>query len=322
MALVHFGCRNALNLYREVSFFHEACNRILSAGLIYSNDLPGEARLDESILVRHAANGDTATWEALMLLYQEAVFRLAYLLLGDPDDAEDIAQESFLRAWRSLRSFDASRPLRLWLLSITANLSRNRRRSVGRYFAALMRIFRTEPVPAPQQIPVTMMPVTATPLAATSSLITLLEEMSGETTLTGAQRLAGYPILLPSYPTDLGESNRVFVQDAGDPMTILVWIDPQKPDQESISLHFIPERSWVVKKVAPVNIEETSVNGHYAVWTIGPYLLRLRNGDMDVAHMVDGHVLIWEEDGITYRLETDLPLDEEVKIAESLKPIP
>ena len=101
--------------------------------------------MDESTLVRHAANGDAAAWESLMVAHQEAVFRLAYLLLGDPDDAEDVAQDSFLRAWKHLKSFDAARPLRPWLLSITANLARNRRRSAGRYFAALMRAFRDEP---------------------------------------------------------------------------------------------------------------------------------------------------------------------------------
>lgn len=101
--------------------------------------------MDESAVVRHAANGDAAAWESLVGIHQEAVFRLAYLLLGDPDEAEDAAQESFLRAWRHLRSFDAARPLRPWLLSITANLARNRRRSAGRYFAALVRAFRDEP---------------------------------------------------------------------------------------------------------------------------------------------------------------------------------
>jgi RNA polymerase sigma-70 factor (ECF subfamily) len=80
-----------------------------------------------------------------MVLHQEAVFRLAYLLLGDPDDAQDVAQEAFLRAWRHLLTFDATRPLRPWLLSISANLARNRRRSAGRYIAALMRAFRDEP---------------------------------------------------------------------------------------------------------------------------------------------------------------------------------
>ncbi len=101
--------------------------------------------MDESTLIRYAADGDAAAWESLMLLYQEPVFRLAYLLLGDPDDAQDTAQESFLRAWKHFKRFDPTRPLRPWLLSITANLARNRRRAAGRYLAALMRAFRDEP---------------------------------------------------------------------------------------------------------------------------------------------------------------------------------
>ena len=102
--------------------------------------------MEEAALVRHAVNGDAAAWESLVEIHQEAVFRLAYLLLGDPDDAKDIAQEAFLRAWRHLRRFDTTRPLRPWLLSIAANLARNRRRSAGRYLTALMRSFREEPV--------------------------------------------------------------------------------------------------------------------------------------------------------------------------------
>jgi RNA polymerase sigma-70 factor (ECF subfamily) len=101
--------------------------------------------VDESTLVRHAANGDAAAWEPLVLAHQEAVFRLAYLLLGDPDDADDVAQETFLRAWKHLERFDTTRPLRPWLLSIAANLASNRRRSAGRYLAALTRAFRNEP---------------------------------------------------------------------------------------------------------------------------------------------------------------------------------
>jgi RNA polymerase sigma-70 factor (ECF subfamily) len=80
-----------------------------------------------------------------MLAHQTAVFRLCYLLLGDPDDAEDVAQETFLRAWKHLKGFDVARPLRPWLLSIASNLASNRRRAAGRYFAALMRAFRDEP---------------------------------------------------------------------------------------------------------------------------------------------------------------------------------
>ena len=104
--------------------------------------------MDESTLVRRAANGDATAWEPLVLAHQEAVFRLCYLLLGDPDDAEDVAQETFLRAWNHLTRFDPARPLRPWLLSIASNLTSNRRRSAGRYVSALMRAFRNEPAPS------------------------------------------------------------------------------------------------------------------------------------------------------------------------------
>ena len=87
-----------------------------------------------------------AAWEPLMLAHQEAVFRLSYLLLGDPDDADDVAQETFLRAWKHLGRFDPARPLRPWLLSIASHLASNRRRSAGRYVSALVRAFQSEPV--------------------------------------------------------------------------------------------------------------------------------------------------------------------------------
>ena len=103
--------------------------------------------MDESTLIQRAAGGDTSAWEPLVGAHQETVFRLSYLLLGDPDEAEDIAQETFLRAWRHLRRFDPTRPLRPWLIAIATNLAKNRLRSVGRYIAALTRAFQNEPPP-------------------------------------------------------------------------------------------------------------------------------------------------------------------------------
>jgi RNA polymerase sigma-70 factor (ECF subfamily) len=101
--------------------------------------------LDETTLIQRATNGEAAAWEPLMLAHQEPVFRFAYLFLGDADDAEDITQETFLRAYHNLKRFDPTRPLRPWLLSIAANLAKNRHRSAARYLAALTRSFRAEP---------------------------------------------------------------------------------------------------------------------------------------------------------------------------------
>jgi len=100
--------------------------------------------LDETILIQRATQGEASAWEPLMLAHQESVFRFAYLFLGDPDDAEDVTQETFLRAYHNLKRFDPARPLRPWLLSITSNLARNRYRSVARYLSALTRSFRAD----------------------------------------------------------------------------------------------------------------------------------------------------------------------------------
>lgn len=101
--------------------------------------------MNEMELVQRAMQGDTTAWEPLVLANQEPVFRLAYLFLKDADEAQDVAQETFLRAYRMLRHFDPSRPLRPWLLGIASNLARNRIRSAGRYLAAMIRGYRLSP---------------------------------------------------------------------------------------------------------------------------------------------------------------------------------
>jgi hypothetical protein len=188
----------------------------------------------------------------------------------------------------------------------------------------VVRIFRAEPTPpAPpnQEFPATLVPVTATPGATSQPLIPMLERLAGEMTLEQAQQAVEYPILLPSYPPDLGQPDHIFVQDADGAMAILVWIDSQQPDDVLISLHFVPQGSWAIEKVHPTLIQETTVNGQYAVWAMGPYPLRFSNGDLDFVRLIDGHVLIWAEGDVTYRLETDLSLEEALQVAESLEPI-
>jgi RNA polymerase sigma-70 factor, ECF subfamily len=98
--------------------------------------------LDEPELIRRARQGDGAAWEALVLAHQEGAFRFAYLFLGDAGQAEDVAQEAFIRAFRSLERFDSNRSFRPWLLSITANLAKNQRRSIYRYLSAIGRLGR------------------------------------------------------------------------------------------------------------------------------------------------------------------------------------
>lgn len=101
--------------------------------------------MSDSDLIMAASRGDDAAWETLVRTHQQVVFRLGYLMLGSADEAEDIAQETFIRAYAALAHFDTERSFGPWLLSIAANQARNRRRSIGRYFALLRRAFASEP---------------------------------------------------------------------------------------------------------------------------------------------------------------------------------
>ena len=103
------------------------------------------AQLRSSDLISRARRGDDAAWEILVRDHQDAIFRLAYLLLGDAHDAEDVAQDVFVRAFHALHTFDTTRSLRPWLLRITTNLAHNHRRSVSRYLAMVKRAISASP---------------------------------------------------------------------------------------------------------------------------------------------------------------------------------
>lgn len=190
----------------------------------------------------------------------------------------------------------------------------------------IVRIFPREVEPTTQApgtaLPVPIQSSTTTPDEPVDTLIPMLNDLAGETDLENAQEIASYPILLPTYPRELGLPSRVYIQDAEGTMTILVWMDSRQPEHVTLSLHFIPTGSWAINKMGPVVIQETDVNGSKAIWAEGPYPLMLRNGDIQITRMIDGHVLIWVDGAVTYRLETDLTLEEATRIAESLEPLP
>jgi RNA polymerase sigma-70 factor (ECF subfamily) len=104
-----------------------------------------EDYLDQALLVHRAVSGDDSSWSVLMRRHQEVVYRLAALISGDPDEADDIAQETFLRAYDALERFDPERPMRPWLLRITRNTAYNRMRAARRYLAALRKAARLDP---------------------------------------------------------------------------------------------------------------------------------------------------------------------------------
>ena len=101
--------------------------------------------LDESELVERARRGDHEAYGELVHAHQAIAFRTAFLLSGVASEAEDAAQEGFVKAWRALGRFRAGAPFRPWLLRIVANEAHNRRRSAGRRAHLALRAATAEP---------------------------------------------------------------------------------------------------------------------------------------------------------------------------------
>ncbi len=145
-----------------------------------------------------------------------------------------------------------------------------------------------------------------------------LQNLAGETSLADAQAQASFPLMIPGYPPDLGKPQHVYFQQVLDArVVIFVWTEPGDAQKVRLVLYQI-EGGDAFQKQLMQNMESTTVNGQWALWVEGPYLLTDRNGKIEERRIVTGHTLIWLDNGITYRLETDLPLEAARKIAGSL----
>ena len=110
--------------------------------------------LDERELIERAQRGDHAAFEELVQAHQTIAFRTAYLITRNAADAEDAAQEGFVKAYRALGRFRAGEPWRPWLLRIVANEAKNRRRSAARRAGLALRVAHEDrpgdAVPSPE----------------------------------------------------------------------------------------------------------------------------------------------------------------------------
>ncbi len=104
-----------------------------------------EGRPPETDVIRRAQRGDVGAFEEIVRTHQTIAFRIAYLITGSSEDAADAAQDGFVKAFRALSRFDATRPLRPWLLEIVANEARNSVRARGRRRAAELRLVAATP---------------------------------------------------------------------------------------------------------------------------------------------------------------------------------
>jgi RNA polymerase sigma factor (sigma-70 family) len=77
---------------------------------------------DENELVRLAAKGDDRAFEKLVELYEKRIYTTALRMTGNPDDAYDISQETFIRVYRSLKGFKGDAKFSTWVYRIVTNL--------------------------------------------------------------------------------------------------------------------------------------------------------------------------------------------------------
>ena len=93
--------------------------------------LPESPGIDERALIQRCIAGDAVAFEPLVEKYRQRVWRLAYQVLHDREEAWDVAQEAFVRAFHSLPSFRGQSAFYTWLFRITVNVATDRHRQRG-----------------------------------------------------------------------------------------------------------------------------------------------------------------------------------------------
>lgn len=97
-----------------------------------------DKRQREKAVVRAAQGGDRSAFEELYKENVRRVYALAYRLTGNPNDAEELTQEAFIRAWQKLPSFRGDSAFSSWMHPLTINAAYSEKRSRGRREARVM----------------------------------------------------------------------------------------------------------------------------------------------------------------------------------------
>jgi len=95
-------------------------------------------------LVQRTLGGDTDAFEEIIIRYERRIFGFAMKLLGASDDAQDAAQEVFLRAFKYLHRLDLRKPIEPWLMQMTMNVCRNMGRNRQRRWHTFTPIVETD----------------------------------------------------------------------------------------------------------------------------------------------------------------------------------
>lgn len=94
--------------------------------------LVNEERDIDQLLVEQCQGGDMAAFDDLVLRYKDRIYNVVYRFLGHHEDAQDVVQEVFMRAYRGIQDFQGRSQVYTWLYSIAGNLARNALRDGGR----------------------------------------------------------------------------------------------------------------------------------------------------------------------------------------------
>lgn len=81
---------------------------------------------EENLILSRCKNGDKSAFQWVVTTYQQRVFSVALKMLADEEEAKDVVQETFIRVWQELASFDLQRPFSTWLYTIATRLCLNR----------------------------------------------------------------------------------------------------------------------------------------------------------------------------------------------------
>ena len=87
---------------------------------------------DDAIIVEAVQDGDTEAFRHLVDRHRNTIYRILLRLVSDPHQAEELAQETFIRAWRALDSFRGDARFSTWLIQIAVHAARDHHRSKGR----------------------------------------------------------------------------------------------------------------------------------------------------------------------------------------------
>ncbi len=98
-----------------------------------STDASGEVETDDLTLVRRCQNGELDAYEVLVVRYQQRVYNVLYGIVRNAGDAEELCQEAFVKAWRSLKHFKGDSSFYTWIYRIATNLGIDKKRRAARH---------------------------------------------------------------------------------------------------------------------------------------------------------------------------------------------